>query len=371
MKKPKIVYVVGTRPEIIRSALIILALKNDPRVNFKLVHTGQHYDYTMDRVFFKELGLPKADINSGIGSGTHAVQTANIMTALEKFFLKFNPDIVAVFGDTNSSLAGALTAVKLKIPVAHLEAGCREWEMDLPEEINRRLIDHCANVLISVSGVCTENLKNEKVKGKIYQTGDPLFDVFKSLIKKSVQLKLLEEFKLNPKEYIFLTAHRDKNVDNRESLSGIISALNNFKDLKTIFPVHPRTQKRLKEFKLLSGGESNILFTRPLSYNETINLVKNAKLVVTDSGGLQKEAFWCKIPCITLRDNTAWIETVDFGVNFLSVVEKEAIKSKIFYIIKNYKNILGIFPKAGNPYRKPNITQSIVELLKKQAGKKW
>ena len=180
--KKKICITLGTRPEIIRMATIIEKLMSDPEVDFRLVYTGQHYDFLMKDVFFKELGVSLPNVDLKVGSGTHTQQTAGIMLKVEKYFNSNRPDIVAVFGDTNSSLAVALTAVKMKIPLAHLEAGCREWEMDKPEEINRRLIDHCANVLMPVSRNCEELLKREKVLGKIINTGDPQYDVFKKML---------------------------------------------------------------------------------------------------------------------------------------------------------------------------------------------
>lgn len=363
--KKKIVYIIGTRPEIIRSVSVIKLLRKDPEVALSLVNTGQHYDYAMSQAFFDGLDLKGPDFNLNIGSGSHAEQSAKIMIGLEKYFLEFKPDMVVVFGDTDSSLAAALAAVKLKIPVAHLEAGCREWEMDLPEEINRRLIDHCSALLLTVSRLSSENLKREHVAGKIYFTGDPLYEVFKKTVKEKRQSELLNNFGLSKNNFILATIHRDKNVDIKERLANIMTAISSIKNLKILFPVHPRTQKRLDEFNLLTKyQDSNIVFTKPLNYNEIIILLSQAKIVITDSGGLQKEAFWSKVPCITIREHTAWAETVDLGVNYLVSANVSEIKQNIYYILKHYEKIKKMLLKSPNPYAKKDITRKIVKLLK-------
>jgi len=333
--KNKICIALGTRPEIIRLATIINTIRRDKDVDVSVVYTGQHYDYLMNEVFFKELKIAPPDVDLKIGSGIHSQQTAKIMISIEKYFLKNIPDMVVVFGDTNSSLAVAITAVKMKIPLTHLEAGGREFEMDIPEEINRRMIDHISNLLIACSDTFVKNLKNENVMGDIYNCGDPLFDTFKIYSKKA-PTKDLADLDLKKKKYIFLTLHRDKNVDNLTTLDQIINALID-SDLPVVFPVHPRTKKQLKKLKINKEKLKNILFLDPFNYQDTIYFMKNAKLVVTDSGGLQKEAFWCITPCITLRDNTSWIETVTMGGNFLTKVDTESINRRINFIFKNEK----------------------------------
>lgn len=368
--KKKIVYLIGTRPEIIRSSEIILALKKDPGVFFKLVHTGQHYDYLMDKVFLKELNLPRPDINLKVRSGTHAEETAKIMLRFEKWLLDFKPDLVAVFGDTNSSIAGALTAVKLKIPVAHLEAGCREWEMDIPEEINRRLIDHCSNLLLAVSDTGVDNLKKESVSGKIYNLGDPLYEVFKKYFKRSQRLKLRKKLGLKPEDYLLTTLHRPQNVDQKENFANILTSLGSI-NLPIVFPVHPRTKKQIRKLNLKKLIKPNCQLINPLAYQETLHLLSQAKIVVTDSGGLQKEAFWLKTPCLTIREHTAWVETVDFGVNFLAKPNKRKIKKSLNFIIRNYQKLKQTFLKLPNPYAKKNITKKTITCLKKFAGKGW
>ncbi len=369
--KKKIVYIIGTRPEIIRSATLIPAFKSDPDIDFKLVHTGQHYDYEMNKIFFEDLGLPEPDINLNVGSGTHGEQTANIILRLEKYFEEFKPDMVGVFGDTNSSLAAGITAVKMNIPLAHIEAGCREWEMDMPEEINRRLLDHCSNVMLTVSDISSKNLEKEHVAGDIKFVGDPLFEVYEWCTKNMTEeKKILEEFDVKEGEYAVLTAHRAKNVDTKESLQALVSAVGHYPDLQFVFPVHPRTKARMDELNVIKDG-SNIKFIRSLSYREIVALVEHSKLVVTDSGGLQKEAFWSKKPCVILRDHTAWLEPIEYGVSFLAKCDESEIKDKLNYIMDNYDELQKKYVEVGNPYDAPDISQNIIREMKAYAGKRW
>lgn len=366
----KIVYVVGTRPEIIRSAFIIKKLKQDPKVNFRLLHTGQHYSYLMDKVFFNELQVPTPDINLEVGSKTHVQQISEIMLGTEKFFSDFKPDMVCVFGDTNSTLATGLAAAKMNIPLTHVEAGFREWEMDLPEEINRRLVDHCANLLVALSDTQVNNLKEENVIGDIYNTGDPQYEVFDFYYKESLKISLVKKLSLKRGQFILLTLHRDKNVDYINRLLPILKALN--KTLSVVFPIHPRTKKQLESYDPnYSKKLPNILFINPLSYISLLHILDNAQLVITDSGGLQKEAFWVKKPCITLRKNTGWIETVKLGVNFLADPEKDFLNQKVDYILENRDKIDKIFQKVKNPYFKKDCSENIVKLIKQYAGKSW
>lgn len=355
----KIVYVVGTRPEIIRSAFIIKLLSKNTKINFKLLHTGQHYDSKLNDVFFEQLKVPNPDINLHIGSSNHIKQIAKIMSKGEIFLNDFRPDMVCVFGDTNSSLGMALASVKLNIPVCHIEAGIREFEMDLPEEINRRIIDQCSSLLIALSESAFRNLKNEKVGGLIFKTGDPQFTVFDYFLKCTHKKRF--NYVLDRK-YGLLTLHRDKNVDDPFRLEAILKQLPD--NLYIIFPVHPRTKKALiKINKKYWGIFPNIKFVEPLDYISLIQVLKQASVVITDSGGLQKEAFWLKIPCVTIRKHTGWIETVKLRVNFLADIQNNEIMSKIEYIFKNTNEFKKRFKKIKNPYYKKNTTENIVRLI--------
>lgn len=367
----KIAYIIGTRPEIIRSAAILKSLKKDTDIEFKLIHTGQHYDFNMNKVFFDELEVPDPDVSLEVGSGSHAEQTARIMVSLEKIFEAWKPDILAVFGDTNSSLAAALVATKMHIPLAHLEAGCREYEMDMPEEVNRRLIDHCSNVLLPVSQSCANNLKLEKVAGVIELTGDPLYDVFMQCLSKSKSLKTHEKLGIERNNYIVLTLHRDKNVDKKQKLENILQKIDNL-GVQVIFPVHPRTEKNIKQWEI-SKNLQNITMISPLSYFEILNLVDHSLFVITDSGGLQKEVFWCKKPCVTIREHTAWHETVDAKTNFLTGAKEENIETTLQAVLKKYEEIIKAFEEYKNPYKptEKNITDHTIEILKKYSGIKW
>ncbi|MBI2022994.1 UDP-N-acetylglucosamine 2-epimerase (non-hydrolyzing) [Candidatus Giovannonibacteria bacterium] len=369
--KKKIVYIVGTRPEIIRSAGVISRLKKDPEVNFRLIHTGQHYDYEMSESFFKELKLPMPDKNLKAGKNSKR-RLMPVMTAgLEEFFEKFNPDIIAVLGDTYSSLAALVAAMKYNIPIAHLEAGPREWDMSLPEEKNRRLIDHASNVLFAVSDTSAKNLRDEKVLGKIFNTGDPLYEVFQKNFRESKSLDLREKLGLKEEKYIFLTMHRAGNVDDPKKMKNVLDALRSLQKYKVVWPIHPRTKARLEKLKYAKKGLANFVIIEPLENREVLHLIAGASIVVTDSGGLQKEVFWSKVPCITLRDITAWSETVDLGVNFLAGTDKKRIIDAVRQIDSEHDKIQEIFNKIKDPYYKSDTVERTVSLIKKFAGKKW
>lgn len=316
----KVVIVIGTRPQIIKSAPIIHAANKFADINLEIVHTGQHYDYEMSRIFFNELELPEPIVNLGVGSGSHAWQTGKMMIGLEKAFIELEPDIVLVPGDTNSTLAAALSSVKLHIPVAHIEAGARSYDMKMPEEVNRRLTDHCSKLLFVVSENCAKNLSREGIpKERIIVSGDTMYESLLKHLPQVLMDNVLKEFRLFHEGYVVLTIHRPENVDEPQRLKAIIEAILGLKDLKIVFPCHPRTKVRLQEIGLIEkiSMDNNIILVEPVGYHRMLNLIKHAKIVFTDSGGMQKEAFWLKTPCITLRDNTEWVETVDLGFNIL------------------------------------------------------
>lgn len=255
----KILIVVGARPNFIKIAPLMEEIRRYQQIKPILVHTGQHYDFEMSKIFFQELEIPRPDYDLGVGSGSHAWQTAKIMERLEQVLLKEKPNLVIVVGDVNSTLAGALTAAKLHIPVAHIEAGLRSFDMSMPEEINRRLTDHISDYLFCPTKTAVENLRREGITERVYNVGDIMYDVFKSKIKDQ-KLKILQKLKLKPKSYILLTLHRPSNVDNLENLKNIIEAIQESVE-KIIFPAHPRTIKQLKKLKLKI--ESNPLGSPP------------------------------------------------------------------------------------------------------------
>ena len=296
------------------------------------MHTGQHYDYEMSQIFFQDLKIPKPDYNLGVGSGSHAWQTAKVMERLEPVILKEKPNLVIVVGDVNSTLAGALTAVKLHIPVAHIEAGLRSFDISMPEEINRRLTDHISDFLFCPTRTAVENLKKEGITKGVYNTGDIMYDTFKNQIlkikNKKYKSKILKQLNLKPKQYLLLTFHRPSNVDNLENLKKILEAIQESGE-KVIFPVHPRTKRQLRKLEIRN---LKLEIISPVGYLDMLTLEKNAKKICTDSGGVQKEAYWLKVPCITLRKETEWAETVKGGWNILAGTNKR----KIIEDIKNF-----------------------------------
>jgi len=354
-KKIKILVVVGARPNFIKIAPLFREFKRYKRIKSILVHTGQHYDFEMSQVFFQDLKIPKPDYNLGVGSGSHAWQTAKIMEKLEPVILKEKPNLVIVVGDVNSTLAGALVAVKLHIPVAHIEAGVRQFNRNMPEEINRVLTDHISDFLFCPTKIAVENLKREGITKGVYNIGDIMYDIFKSKIKNQ-KSKILNQLKLKPKNYILLTVHRPSNVDKPENLKKILEAISESGE-KIVFPIHPRTEKQLKKFKLKIEN-CKLKIISPVGYLDMLILEKNAKKILTDSGGVQKEAYWSKVPCITLMEGTGWPETVKAGWNILVGIDKE----KIIEAIKKFN----LKTKQYNYFGNGKSAKKIVKILTKE-----
>ena len=357
----KIYLILGTRPQIIKSTPIVHeALRQG--LDIQIIHTGQHYDPSLSQVFFEELSPPDPFVNLNVGSGSHIYQTAEIMLRLEKYLVAEKPSLVLVPGDTNSALAGAIASVKLGIHLAHLESGARSYDMKMAEEINRRLIDHCAQTLFAPTSNCQKNLEEESVTGNIYLTGDTMFDVFVNFKDKADKSDIIGKLDLTNQEYAILTTHRAENVDDPVKLKKMLQAIQNAQ-IPVVFPIHPRTKERLKENGISLNG-TNIRTIDPVGYIEMLALLKNAKIAITDSGGLQKEAFWSKTPCITIRDRTDWIETVDLGVNFITDVDPAKINQALKYIQGNYSEIRSRF--THNPFGEGNASQKIVKILKEK-----
>ena len=317
----KVLSIVGARPEFIQSTPLSRALRK--RYQEVLVHTGQHYDYRMSQTFFDELGIPAPDYNLEVGSGSHGRQTAEMLIRLEEVIKQENPNLVIVRGDTNSTLAGALAASKLTIPIAHVEAGERSFNRQMPEEINRLVSDRISDWHFCASHAAVDHLAAEGITSTVFWVGDVMLDALSANLslarKKST---ILVEQELLPKQYVLVTIHRAYNTDDPERLTGIVKALNQV-DEKIIFPVHPRTRSALQRTGLDFG--KHVALVEPVGYYDMVVLEENARMVVTDSGGVQREAYMLAVPCITLRKETEWTETVETGWNRLVSVEADEI----------------------------------------------
>ncbi len=329
----KIATIVGARPQFIKMAPVSKELRKC--CDEIVIHTGQHYDYEMNDVFFKDLNIPKPDYNLGVGSGTHGYQTGEMLKRIEKVLMNEKPDLVLVYGDTNSTLAGALAAVKLHIPVAHVEAGLRSFDRRMPEEINRVVTDHISDILFAPTKTAVSNLRKEGIEKGVYLVGDVMVDALLENIKIAERKsKILEKLGIKSKEYLLVTVHRPENTDNKKKLKSIIDALIDSGE-KIVFPAHLRTLKALQKYNLLDtiNKSKNITIIKPVGYLDMLVLEKNAKKILTDSGGVQKEAYILKVPCITLRESTEWVETLEDGWNVLVGSNNE----KILNAIRNFE----------------------------------
>lgn len=326
----KIVTVVGARPQFIKAGICSAELrKNNIEV---LVHTGQHYDQNMSEIFFEELSIPKPDYNLGISGGTHAQMTGKMLEGLESLFFHEKPDAVLVYGDTNSTLAAALAAVKIHIPIIHVEAGNRFGTLDSPEEVNRILTDHISTLRFACTESALNSLKCENLEKNSFNFGDPMYDAFLEFEKASKNQKIqLTGLNGNPYEipdhYYYMTCHRQENTDNVDNLLQILNAMESL-DYKTIYPVHPRNQLKVKEIANQNNFK-NILFVQPVGYLESIKILSSCVEVVTDSGGLQREAFFAKKKCVTVLDFIVWPETMHDNRNELAKPNADDIVSKL------------------------------------------
>lgn len=314
--------IVGARPQFVKVAVVSRALRQ--RHEEVIIHTGQHYDYNMSAQFFDELDIPIPDYDLEVGSGPHGAQTGRMLEALEEVLLKEHFDAVIVYGDTNSTLAGALAAAKLHIPVAHVEAGLRNFDQAMPEEINRVLSDHLSCRLYCPTRTACRNLNKEGITRGVELVGDVMYDLLLQVQPKLAPRteRLLRTFHLIPQSYALVTVHRAINADSREAMSGIADGLNRL-EMPVIFPVHPRTRARLEHYDISWG--KHVHLTEPIGYLDTMALGRTAYRILTDSGGLQKEAFLLGVPCVTLREETEWVETVEAGWNILAGTRGEDI----------------------------------------------
>ncbi len=318
----KIASVVGARPNFVKLAPVSRELRR--KFDEVIIHTGQHYNYEMDKIFFDDMGIPAPSYHLGVGSGNHGYQTGEMLRRLEEILLDEKPDVVLVFGDTNSTLAGALAAAKLHIKVAHVEAGLRSYNRRMPEEINRVLVDHCSDLLLCPTKTAVENLKKEGITSNICLTGDVMVDAQRDCARiAEKRSSILEELGLKPKGYYLTTIHRAENTDDPQRLKNIVEALEEIGDV--VFPCHPRAEKYLKQLCRWDSLNARARVIKPVGYLDMIMLEKNARKILTDSGGVQKEAYLLGVPCITLRDETEWVETVEDGWNVLAGADRKKI----------------------------------------------
>ena len=363
----KIITVIGARPQIIKAAAISRAIKNNfsDKILEVIVHTGQHYDENMSQIFFEELEIPFPNYNLNVGSGSHGEQTAKMLEGLENIYVQEKPDAVIVYGDTNSTIAAALAAAKIHIPVIHIEAGLRSFNKAMPEEINRIACDHMSTLLFTPSETGHRNLLNEGIKNdqkeaatidnpKIYLCGDIMYDNSLYFSAMSEQKsKILKELEITTDEFILCTIHRDTNTDDTSNLNAIFRALLRIQktsNLKIVLPLHPRTKEKLNSHldeNLLTeiNQNKNFKIIPPTGFLDIISLEKNARLIITDSGGLQKEAFFFQKPCVILRDQTEWIEIVENGNALIAGANELKIISSVETLIKKtdytYPNLYG------------------------------
>jgi UDP-N-acetylglucosamine 2-epimerase (non-hydrolysing) len=326
--KLKLLIIAGARPNFMKVAPIIKCIQSvqSPKPNnglalqYRLVHTGQHYDEKMSDIFFRELGIPKPDINLGVGSGSHAVQTAAVMTKFEPVCEREAPDWVVVVGDVNSTLACTLVCSKLGIKVAHVEAGLRSYDRGMPEEVNRIVTDALGDLLLTPSVDANENLKREGVpESKVKLVGNIMIDCLVANLDKAHECDLLARLGLKKSGFAYVTLHRPSNVDTRESLAVILTELKRLaRQMPVVFPIHPRTRKMCAQFDLSLNGESGLRVIEPIGYHESLCLTESARLVLTDSGGLQEESTFFRTPCLTLRPNTERPVTIEVGSNRLT-----------------------------------------------------
>lgn len=345
-KDLKISIIVGTRPEIIKMAPIIKEC-GKKRIDFFILHTNQHYSGNLDKIFFDKLELPQPKYNLNVGSGTHGEETGKMLLEIEKVLIKEKPDIVLVEGDTNTVLAGALSATKLHIKVGHIEAGLRSYSQEMPEEINRILVDHCSDYLFAPTEGAKRILLSEGIsKKKVFVTGNTIVDtVYQNLKFAERKSKILKKLNLEKEKYFLLTLHRPENVDKKEKIKEIFKGLRLIYrefNLPIIFPIHPRTEKKLEEFNL--RVPRGVKLIKPVGYLDFLRLEASAKLILTDSGGVQEEACILKIPCITLRNNTERPETIEVSSNILAGISPKKIldcAKKMINRKKNWKSFFG------------------------------
>ncbi len=359
--------ILGTRPEIIKMSPVIREFERRGMEYF-ILHTGQHYSHNMDRVFFEQLMLPEAKYNLEAGSGAHGEQTGKMLARIEKVLMEEMPDAVLVQGDTNTVLAGALAAAKLHIKVGHVEAGLRSYDKSMPEELNRVLADHCSDYLFAPTERSRTTLLSEGIsESKIFVTGNTVVDAVFQNLKLAEEKKTLEDLGIESGDYFLVTAHRQENVDDPVRFAGMLRGLEQLGkefDTPVVYPIHPRSKMRLQEFGIKTNGNIRFIeFIEPVDYLDFLNLEKGARLVLTDSGGLQEETCILGVPCVTLRDNTERPETVEVGSNMLAGTESDKI-------VKSTRRMLVKGKGWKNPFGDGRASERIIRVVKMGSTKK-
>ncbi len=355
----KTLTVIGARPQFIKASPISVALK-EAGFEQVLLHTGQHYDINMSQIFFDELAIAPPDINLGIGSGSHAEQTAGMLVGIEQAINYHKPNWVVIYGDTNSTVAAALAAAKLHVSIAHVEAGLRSFNRTMPEEINRVIADSISSILFAPTQDAINNLRNEGIPNeRVHLVGDVMYDA--SLMhgrRADIQSKILDKIGVQPHKFILATVHRAENTDIQHRCQAIFEGLDLIShNMPVVLPMHPRTKATLERYGILDKFQHSLRIIDPVGYLDMIKLEKSAALIATDSGGVQKEAFFHKVPCVTLRDETEWVELVDLGWNkIIPPISAENIADAI-------RSMLGTVGQNANPYGEGNAANKIAQIL--------
>ncbi|MDM5315056.1 UDP-N-acetylglucosamine 2-epimerase (non-hydrolyzing) [Fictibacillus sp. b24] len=336
----KVLTVLGARPQFIKAAPVSRALRKSHTEI--IVHTGQHYDANMSDIFFEELHIPKPDYHLGVGSGNHGKQTGQMLADIEAIILDEKPDYLLVYGDTNSTLAGSLAAAKLHIPVIHIEAGLRSFNKKMPEEINRIMTDHVSEFLFCPTDTAVKNLHDENITNNVINVGDVMYDAVEYNRKLAAdKSEILQKHDLKSKEFLLITVHRAENTDNLENITNILKAFSEIEDQK-VWPIHPRTKHKLESMGFDLASIPNLLVIEPVGYLDMLTLENHAKKILTDSGGVQKEAYFMQVPCVTLREQTEWVETLESEANILVGTDVEAIlEATRKEVNPTYKEVFG------------------------------
>ncbi|MDE3840173.1 UDP-N-acetylglucosamine 2-epimerase (non-hydrolyzing) [Bacillus methanolicus] len=336
----KILTVLGARPQFIKAAPVSRVLRES--YTELIIHTGQHYDSNMSDIFFEELNIPKPDYYLGVGSGNHGKQTGEMLARIEEIILEEKPDYLMVYGDTNSTLAGALAAAKLHVPVIHIEAGLRSFNKKMPEEINRIMTDHVSEYLFCPTDTAVENLRNENITRNVFNIGDVMYDaVLYNRELAADKSNILETHGLTKKEYHLITIHRAENTDDVQNMKNILEAFSQIEEVK-VWPIHPRTKNKLSSYGIRLDDIPNLKVIDPVGYLDMLTLEANAKKIITDSGGVQKEAYFMEVPCVTVREQTEWVETLEEDANILVGTDVNKILSAVRKNVNpSYKEVFG------------------------------